>query len=568
MVTVESQLIRLIERSIKKCIEKGVISLNDIPPIELSEPKREEHGDLATNIALILASKVKQNPMAIAQAIVKNLPSEKNLVKNADIAKPGFINIVIEPSWYLGQLDEISKKGDRYGHLEMGKGRKVQVEFVSANPTGPLHIGHGRGAVYGDVLGNLLKAAGYDVVKEYYVNDAGVQIATLGRSIYLRFQEQAGKKVDFPEGCYQGSYIADLATEIKKKFGEKMATLSENEAINFCGEYGSEKILNQIKDDLAKTGVVHDTYFFENHLYNDAAVERSIQELKKRKILEEKDGALWFKSTEFGDDKDRVLRKSDGSLTYFASDIAYHKNKFDRGFERVIDVWGADHGGYVKRMESAVKALGYPDGSFTAVLIQLVNLMKDGEVVSMSTRRATYETLEDVRNEVGKDVCRYFFLMRSHNAQLDFDLTLAKKETSENPVFYIQYAHARISSVFRKAEEAGIKLNFDSVKIDKLDLPEEAAIARKLSDYPKIITESVDSLEPHRLSFYLLELAKQFQSYYSKGRSDKRYKIITPDKDRTIAKLYLLKNCRIVLKNALDILGITAPEQMSKEEHD
>lgn len=563
---IDKRLQELFRDAINRCMDSGQFELKGIPEIILEKPKREEHGDLATNIAMIIASQTGKKPLIVAEAIVSHFPKEAGLLKKIEVARPGFINMVVEPVHYLRQLAEILDAKEKFGELNIGAGKKVQVEFVSANPTGPLHIGHGRGAVYGDVLGNILKTAGFNVTKEYYVNDIGGQIRTLGRSIYLRFQELEGKKVDFPKECYQGEYIKKLAEELRFSSRAKLVSMKDEEALEFCGDYGADKILDDIKRDLAETGVVHDQYFHEEHLHTDAAIDRSIQELKNRGYIEEKEGAVWFKTTELGDDKDRVLKKSDGDLTYFASDIAYHKNKFDRGYEWIIDIWGADHAGYVGRMKAAVQALGYSVDTFSPVLIQLVNLVKAGKVVSMSTRQATYETLEDVRKEVGRDVCRYFFLMRSHNAQLDFDLSLAKKETPENPVFYIQYAHARIASVFRKAAEAGIKLNFDKVDIGELDLPEEVSIARLLGDYPRVVTECVNTLEPHRLAFYLLSLAKAFQGYYSKGRGDARYRIISENKEKTQAKLYLLKNCQIVLQNALRVLGISAPEEMKREE--
>jgi len=388
----------------------------------------------------------------------------------------------------------------------------------------------------------------------------------LGRSIYLRYQELQGKKIEFPEECYQGSYIIDIARYLLENEADKIKLMPETDAISYCGEFGGAKILDEIKTDLQDVGVEHDLFFYENRLHTDAAVDRAIQALRNNGYIEEKDGAVWFKSSKLGDDKDRVLQKSNGDLTYFATDIAYHKNKYDRGFERVIDILGADHAGYVERMKGAVEALGYDRSSIEIVLIQLVNLVQEGEVVSMSTRSATYETLRDVLDDVGKDVCRYFFLMRSHNAQLDFDLKLAKKETAENPVFYIQYAHARIASVFRKALEKEINPDFKSVNQKLLNLPEEVAIAKMLGDYPSVILKSAENLEPHRLAFYLLDLAKLFQSYYSKGSGDKRYMIISDDEKITMAKLYLLKSCQIVLQNALSVLGISAPEKMLKEE--
>ncbi len=564
---IEKRIQQLIKEAIEAAASDGVLEIVDVPEIEVSIPRIEAHGDLSTNVALVIASASKCKPRDVAEIIVERISIGENEIEKVSIAGPGFINFMVKQNSYLEILHEIFKKGEDFGKTDFGEGKKLQVEFVSANPTGPLHIGHGRGAVYGDVLASVLEAAGYDVTREYYVNDAGGQMLTLGRSVYMRYQELLDQKIEYPEECYQGHYIVDIAREIEKSFGKKLAGMAEPEAIEFCSEYASKKILNQIKQDLAETGVIHDTYFHELNLHTDAAIEASIRFLKKKGHLEERDGALWFKSTELGDDKDRVLRKADEALTYFAADIAYHKNKFDRGFSRVIDIWGADHGGYVARMKAAIEAMGYDPKGFDVVLIQLVNLMRGGQAVSMSTRAATYETLEDVRNEVGKDACRYFFLMRSHNAQLDFDLDLAKKETPDNPVFYIQYAHARICSVFKKAEEQGIKLPKSSkIDINLLNLPEEQKIARMLSTLPEIINECAKTLEPHKLSFYLLELSRMFQSYYSQGKRDERYRILGQEREIAEAKLYLLKNIQIVLQNSLRILGISAPTKMEKEE--
>lgn len=563
---VKRKICDLIKQSIEKCAKDGVISEVSKIDIELSVPKQESHGDFSTNVALILASRDKKNPRQLADEILKHIP-QNPMIKCTSVAGPGFINFTVDFKYYIEALNEISSAGENFGRINRGNGEKAQVEFVSANPTGPLHIGHGRGAVYGDVLANVLGFAGWNVTKEYYVNDAGNQMRTLGMSVYLRMKELGGEVVDFPKECYQGHYIVDIARELIAAQCPNIMCMSEEQAIAACGDYAGAKILQEIKNDLAETGVYHDVYFHENRLHTDSAVESGILFLRGRGHLYDDGGALWFKSTAFGDDKDRVLKKSDGSLTYFAADIAYHKNKYERGFRRVIDVWGADHAGYVARMKAAVAALGYDPKSFDAPLIQLVNLMRGGQVISMSTRSATYETLEDVRKEVGKDACRYFFLMRSHNAQLDFDLDLAKAQSSDNPVFYIQYAHARISSIFRKAAEAGYKVpSANEVDLSILDLPEEGRLARFMLSLPDVIDECQETLEPHKLSFYLLELARMFQSYYSQGKKDDRYKVISDDKERTLAKLYLLKNLQLVIQNCLKILGISAPEEMARSE--
>lgn len=566
---IEKKLSELIEAAVAVCRRDGTIPDGAMPAIEISVPKQEAHGDFSTNVAMVLAAQTGAKPRELAERLVERLPKETLDLAQCGIAGPGFINFTIKPAFYLKGLRDIYDAGSNYGKVDIGRGRKAQVEFVSANPTGPLHIGHGRGAVYGDVLANVLAAAGFAVTKEYYVNDAGNQIRTLGRSVWLRCRELDGERVDFPEDCYQGHYIVEMARDMKAQHGERLSKMGEAEAIDFLGEQAGTRILSEIKADLAETGVVHDVYFFENKLHTDSMVEATLNWLARNGRTYEKDGALWFKSTEYGDDKDRVLKKSDGALTYFAADIAYHKNKYDRGFERVIDVWGADHAGYVARMKAGIQALGHNPASFDAVLIQLVNLMRGGEIVSMSTRSATYETLEDVRREVGRDVCRYFFLMRSHNAQLDFDLNLAKQQSADNPVYYIQYAHARIASIFRKAAEKGLAAaGPDEVKISELDLPEEPKLARFAQALPGVVEECAIELEPHKIAFYLLELARMLQSYYSKGRADERYRVLGGKPERTIAKLYLLKNVQIVLQNALRILGISAPEEMGRAEEE
>lgn len=566
---IQKEIEKLIKESISSCRRDKIISEDAEADFEISVPKQEAHGDFATNAALILAAKAKKSPRDVAKSLLDHMPKDaRNLIK-AEIAGPGFINFTVAPGWYLEGLKEIFSEAEDFGRSDFGKGKKVQVEFVSANPTGPLHIGHGRGAVYGDTLANVLSWAGFDVTKEYYVNDTGNQINTLGKSVYMRIRELEGKSIVMPDDCYKGHYIIDIARKIKDAHKDKLNKMDEPEIIDFCGKAAGSMILESIKKDLADTGITHDNYFFESELHDKDLVKKTMDWLRDKNHIYEKEGATWFNSSAFGDDKDRVLRKSDGSLTYFAADIAYHKDKFDRGFDRVIDVWGADHGGYVCRMNAGISALGHEKDSFEAVLIQLVNLVRGDQTVSMSTRQATFETLEDVRKEVGRDACRYFFLLRSHNAQLDFDLDLAKKESADNPVYYIQYAHARIASIFRKAMERGLTPAApDEVDLGLLNLPEEAKIARMLGALPGMIVECAKALEPHKLAFYLLELARMFQSYYSKGRADERYRVLAAKPATAAAKLYLLKNLQIVLQNALRILGISAPERMAREEED
>ena len=567
------ELENIITKALEACKKEGTLNLAAIPVVVLEVPKQADHGDLSTNVAMVLAKSEGRQPRQIAEIIVSKIPCPSDFLLSVGVAGAGFINFKINPAFSLKTLDVIYKQGEKYGRFKAGNGKKIQIEFVSANPTGPLHVGHGRGAVYGDALASLLAIAGYKVTREYYLNDAGVQMQTLGRSVWLRMKELEGKKIEFPENCYQGAYIKDIAREILKSppyppfiKGGKGGLENEEDAISFCGQYAGKKIHNEIVKDLADCGVSHDVYFYESALHKKGMVEKTVEFLKRSGDAFDGEGAVWFRSTKYGDEKDRVLKKSDGTYTYFAADIAYHKDKFDRGFDRVIDVWGADHAGHVPRMKAAIKAIGHNPEDFDAVLIQLVNLMRAGELISMSTRSAQYETLRTLLDEVGRDVCRYFFLMRSHDAQLDFDIALAKSQTMENPVYYIQYAHARISSVFAKASSLGVKLKFSKIALSELDLPEEVAIARFLAEYPAVLEDAAATLSPHKISFYLLELARKFQSYYTRGKKDPNYRFLTENLEKTVAKCYLLKNIQIVLKNGLDLLGLSAPERMDSKD--
>lgn len=540
-----------------------------MPPIALEAPKQAEHGDYSTNLAMLLARQEKKPPRTVAQVIVDHLPRDPFLT-HTTIAGPGFINFMIEPTAYFDILKDIEAQGARYGCVDLGGGARCQIEFVSANPTGPLHVGHGRGAIYGDVLGNVLAAAGYHVTKEYYVNDAGVQMQTLGQSVYLRLQELRGQKIEFPAECYQGPYIAELARAILAgPDAVRLQGMSEAGQVQWCAQYAGRVILDEIRQDMAACGVTHDVYFPESALHKVQAVENALATLRERGKIYDQDGAIWFRTTEYGDDKDRVVRKSDGPYTYFAADIAYHHHKFQQGYARVIDIWGADHAGHVPRMKAAVAALGYDPAALDCVLLQMVHLIRDGQMVQMSTRRAEYETLADLVGEVGRDVCRYFFLMRSHNAQLDFDMQLARAQTMENPVYYIQYAHARICSIFAKAAEEGREVRpLREVDLGRLTLPEESQLAKFLGEFPSIIATAARELEPHRITFYLLELARRFQAYYAMAKRDARYRVLGQEPAVVEAKLSLLQMCQIVIQNALRILGLAAPERMDRLERD
>lgn len=562
----------LLEKKLQDIITKNFGAADNIN-VFLEKPANTDFGDFASNIAMQLAKPLKKNPRQLAQEIATMLQQDAaELVHKVEVAGPGFINISIGTQSFEIILNHILQNKEKYGHSQKFAQKRVLVEFVSANPTGPLHIGHGRGAVVGDTLANLYKAAGYRVEKEYYVNDGGVQIETLGRSLLFRELQKANPALILPENCYQGDYIQDLANsptaqkifqqEFKQDFSDAIQNLA---AIRKLGEFAGNAILEDIKKDLAETGVVFDNFFFESSLYQSGAVEKTLEKLKNTQVAFEQDGALWIRSTNFGDDKDRVLIKSDKSYTYLTPDIAYHQEKYNRGYDVIVNIWGADHAGYIQRVRAAVKSLGYDDSKLHVNFIQMVNLIKNGEMVSMSTRRATYETLEDVRAKVGKDVVRYFFLMRSHNAQLDFDMELATKQSQDNPVFYVQYAHARICAIFRKAyEEHKItpQNHITFTDVQSLILPEEKQIIGLLENYPSVILHAAEEREPHRVTFYVMDLVKAFQHYYSQAKNNNHYKIISENEVTTRARLVLLKSIQQVLQNAFAILGISAPEKM------
>ncbi len=471
------------EASISLAEEKGW-DIGALPDPELEKPRNPDFGDWATNLALKMASALGEKPRNIAEAIVSRLRLPEGVVKDVEIAGPGFINFRFDSSWFRRIVREILEKRENFGRLDLGKGKKVQVEFVSANPTGPLHVGHGRGAAVGDSVASILEFGGYEVEREYYINDAGLQMELLGESVRSRYFELfgMGEKAPFPENGYRGEYIYDIAREIREKDGDKWLKVDEKESIPYFRDYACERILDWIRKDLEAFGVKYDVWFSERSLYDNGEVEKTLEYLKEKGFAYEKDGALWFRSTAFGDDKDRVLVRSNGVPTYLASDIAYHKNKYERGFDLVIDVWGADHHGYIPRMKAAVQALGKSADALQVLLIQFVTLLREGKPVSMSTRAGEFVTLADVVREVGKDAARYIFLTRKCDSHLDFDLELAKRQTEENPVYYVQYAHARVCSLFEQAKERGIEIpELEKVTLDPLKEPEEMEILRILS---------------------------------------------------------------------------------------
>jgi arginyl-tRNA synthetase len=561
---VKENLREIITGSLRKLKDNGLISTDPLPVAQIEIPKDPRHGDFATNIAMILASAEKKNPRQLAEHIVGAMTAnggvtEDGFIKSLEIAGPGFINITLSDDFWRNVVRRVLAAPDTYGNVDLGGGRRVQIEFVSANPTGPLHVGHARGGVVGDAMANILAAAGYEVQREYYINDAGVQMENLGKSVLARYRELFGQSVVLEENYYHGEYIKDIAREIKDAQGDRLLALPEGEAVAFCKDTACRRVLGQIEKDLSDFGIVYDEWFSETSLYDEGLVNKYIEEFRERGLIYEKQNALWFDTTDYGDDKDRVVIKSDNEPTYFASDIAYHWDKFHRrGFDIVINVWGADHHGYVVRMKAAVKAMGIVPDNLILILVQLVNLVRGGKPVSMSKRAGEFVTIRDVLDEVGKDAMRWFMLMRSYDSHLDFDLDLATKQSQENPVYYVQYAHARICSITRQAAEAGLELNPDpdTVDLSPLALPEELSLMKTLARFPDVITDAAREMEPHRIIFYVFDLASDFHSYYN------HHRVITEDRPLSIARLCLIGAVGAVIGRALAILGISAPERM------
>jgi arginyl-tRNA synthetase len=547
----------LIVSALEKACADGVLSLESIPEPHLEVPRDTTHGDLASNIAMSLAKPAKMAPRAIAEAICERLSDDAGLLRAVEVAGPGFINFSFSDAAWRSRLIEILDAGDDFGSCDIGKGKRVQVEFVSANPTGPLHIGHGRGAVVGDALARVLAAAGYDVDREYYVNDAGRQMEMLGRSILARYLEQCGREVVFPEEGYPGDYVHDVARALRERDGDRWASEPEEDAVAAASAFGGEVLLDRIRDDLAEFGIEFDCFTSEKALRDAGTVAASTEDLKGTQYLYEKDGALWFRSTGFGDDKDRAVVKSNGDLTYFASDIAYHRGKFERGYDEVVDVWGADHHGYVKRVAAALEALEIDSKRFRVLLVQIVNLTRDGEPVRMGKRSGEFVELRQVLDEVGPDLARFFFLMRRADAQLEFDLELARRQTAENPVFYVQYAHTRIAGIFRQAESKGVALPAHSVSVaEALGNEDEIGLIRTLAEFPTMVEGAAASYEPHRVVFYAQKLAGDFHRFYT------RHKCVTDDEALTAGRLLLVEAVKQVIGRALRLVGVSAPDRM------
>lgn len=549
-------LIQLLQEALQRYQAVGSNPMPLQAAVILTVPKNEAYGDYATNLALSLAKDLKQSPMKIAEELLAYLPSPVTWLEKVEVVRPGFINFFLTDQAFQSVLPAIIKAARRYGEASWGAGERIQIEFVSANPTGPLHVGHGRGAALGEALTNLLRSTGHTVETEYYLNDLGTQMETLGRSIQARFRELKGEDLPFPEDGYQGDYIREIAADLQKRI--RQGSLSEEALdLSFFSRYGRETILAGIREDLQNFGILFDHWFSEESLVQQGLVQDLIKKMKSKALFYDQEGALWFKSSAFGDDKDRVVVRSNGALTYFATDIAYHHQKFGRGFQRLIDIWGADHHGYLPRLKAALGSLGYEPDRLRVVLVQLVNLLRQGKPVAMSTRAGEFVTLREVLEEVGKDAARFIFLTRRSDSPLDFDLDLAKKQSNENPVYYVQYAHARVCSVLALARSQGIDpAGFKGGSLSRLTLPEEKRLCKTLAEYPEEVTQAAARLEPHRLPFYLTELAAQFHYYYN------HHRFLTEDRDLTEARLMLVQSIGIVINNALTLLGVEAPEKM------
>lgn len=544
---------RDIDKALSSAKGKGDIAYTDIPNYSLEVPRDKQHGDFAVNVAMLLAKDAKMAPRSIAQSIINNL-EYKEWLEKVEIAGPGFINLYLNSSWLYEVMPRVIKEDMEFGHTNYGRKEKVEVEFVSANPTGLLHMGNARGAALGDTLSNILQAAGYEVTREFYINDSGNQIENFAKSLEARYLQKLGKDVPFPEDGYHGADLIDtvnnIITEVKDKYVDIDSALRKE----FLVQKALTEKLAAIKNDLLSFGVEYDVWFSEQTLHDSGAIDKTIEELKGKGYIYEKEGALWFKSTLFGDEKDEVIVRSNGVPTYFAADIAYHKNKYERGFKRVINIWGADHHGHVARMKGSMEALGYDPRQLQVILMQLVRLFKGGEIVRMSKRSGQYITLAELMADVGRDAARFFFVMRSSDSHLDFDLDLAKAESAENPVYYVQYAHARINSIL-KAYPGEFPAP-DSVDFTLLKEEAELDLIRKIADLPEEITCAAVSLEPHRLTRYAHELASLFHSFYNSCR------VLTQDEELTKARLLLVDAARITLRNVLTILGVSAPERM------
>ena len=584
---VQDLIVEALSKAIDRVCESGDHKIPTVlhPTIEL--PKRAEWGDFSSNVAMALAPKVHRPPKEIADALAKELQAgSAELFERVEVAAPGFLNLTVKRNRWVEVLRAIETQCESFGAGEVGKGQRVLVEFVSANPTGPLHVGHGRGAALGHAVSNLLSAAGYEVEREYYINDVGRQLRLLGVSVFTRYREHFGQSVTFPEDGYHGSYIRVIAEGLAQEFGSTLLDLSIEEAESKCAALACQRLLEKLKEDLLVFGISFDSWYSEAKLHESGSIQQSLNQLKERDLVFQKDGAWWFRASDFGDEKDRVVEKQDGDYTYLASDIAYHRDKLERGYDSLINIWGADHHGYISRMQAAVQSFGYPKDRLRVVLVQMVSLLRGGKKIEMSKRAGEFVTLREVVDEVGADAAKFFFLMRRSDSHLDFDLDLAKQQSSDNPVYYVQYAHARLSSLFRVAQSRGIPIpSVDDVDHMLLVNPDELRLMKHLSCYPGVVEGSAKALEPHRLTFYLQELAGHLHTYYYKHRvlpplegyqangsepsseaggeqesMRDQSETITPE--ITAARLAMMRQVQTVIKNGLGLLGISAPDQM------
>ena len=544
----------LIENAVMEAQQAGKLPSITLPEIVIERPQNPEHGDYASSVSLKLARATGVNPLTIANEIA-NLIVPTPEIASIAVAPPGFINFTLKNDWLTRQAGSILERGDAYGNIELSQGSRVQIEFVSVNPTGPLHVGHGRGAILGSTLANVLTSTGYKVEKEYYINDAGNQIDAFRRSLYARYQQCLGIDAEMPADGYLGNYLVDMAREIMAEDGDRFRNLAEADVISQLGQIGLEKMISQIKADLELLGVTFDVWFSEQSLYENERYQTAISILKQGGYIAEKEGATWFVSTALGEDKDNVVVRTDGTPTYFATDIAYHYNKFlERNFDSVIDIWGADHLGHVSRMKAVVGALGIDPERLTVIISQMVTLHRGGELVRISKRSGDIVTLRELVEEVGADACRFFFLSRTADSQMDFDLELAKKQSADNPVYYVQYAHARIASILRLAQEKEIDCSDGDVSL--LTTEPELTLIRKMLLLPEIVETIARTLEPHHLTYYAQDLATVFHSFY------KQCRVVSDDEALTKARLKLVKAAKIVLGKTLHLMGMTAPDRM------
>jgi arginyl-tRNA synthetase len=547
-------------------VADGVLTLPEVPPVELERPREASHGDYATNVAMQVAKSAKLPPRTIAEAIAERMGGDPDIAA-VEVAGPGFVNIRLSAEALRTIVREAREQGSAYGASDLGRGEKLQVEFVSANPTGPMHVGHGRWAALGDSLARVLAHSGWDVRREFYINDAGVQMDIFAKSVAARYLELAGREAEFGENWYRGAYAVEIAQEIRDDDGERWVDVPAAERELAFRERAYKQVLDHMRHVLEGMGVTFDVWFSERTLHAKGEIEAAIAKLRDAGYVFEAEGAVWFRSTDFGDDKDRVMRKADGEYTYFAADVAYHWDKLQRGFGRIIDIWGADHHGYVKRMEAAVAALGHP-GALEVVIGQLVNLYRGGELVRMSKRTGEMVTFEELLDEVGADAARYWFLRRSTDQPVDFDIVLAKEQSAENPVYYVQYAHARICSILRKA--AGLETDAaadvrafvrelvpEATDLAPLGEAAELTLVRKIAEFPEIVEVAARRREPHRLTHYAEDLAATFHQFYTLCR------VVDPAEPAlTSARLYLVDATRVLLETALGLLGVSAPQRM------